>query len=157
MSLGVPSVLRRGPNLGEGAGPPSLAGAMQTMPPPIWPKNEAQREAREVAQREWNEQETAAKAAELERRTAEWDEKQRKQMRLEEQATKTQAEHLATKQRLQAELANARTAQSQLDAGVDCSTPERAAASIRAQALQSAAGVIVERCEAAVAHHHKNR
>ena len=157
MSLGLRR--RPTPNVSEGAGPPSLAGAMQTMPPPLWPKNEAQRQAREVAQREWNDAELAAKAAEKQRTEADWAARQQKQQKIEATAAEAANVWIAERDRLMAELENAQAARNRLSeqGTFDCSTVESAVASIHAQAVSSAAQLVVERAEGALAYHRKRQ
>jgi hypothetical protein len=144
MSLGVFDRQRRSPSFAE---------ALAANPPPPAAGDVAGQQRRHEARAAFEESEKAARDAEKERAGRDWTERMARQRKIEQQAATRQAAWAAEKQRLEAELDNARTAQGQLAAAGDCSTVEAAVAAIRAQALASAASVVVARCEGTLKAH----
>ena len=154
MNLG--SVIRRGPNLDErgarpSAFPPSRM-EMEALATPRTPEQHAVHDQRRraFAEQEAREREQAKLAADRD-----WTERQLKQQKIEESANAKAAAFMAEKVRLEGELQNAETARNRLaeNSSIDCSTVEAAMASIHAQAVSSAAGEVVARCEATLKAH----
>src|ERR1035441_9292742 len=80
MNLG----LRRGPNVSEaGARPSTFPPSRQAMDALREPRTSEERKAREERNRQWAEQEVAARAAEKQRTEADWAARQQKQQKIE--------------------------------------------------------------------------
>ena len=153
MNLGA---LRRGPNVSEaGARPSAFPPSLQEMDALREPRTSEERRVREERNRQFAEQEAREREQAKLAADRDWTERQLKQQKIEESANAKAAAFMAEKVRLEGELQNAETARNRLaeNSSIDCSTVEAAMASIHAQAVSSAAGEVVARCEATLKAH----